>query len=50
METPAKPLFHPNIRIDVEFEDAQDFTIVDVYAPDTVGFLYKVTRRSLSWD
>ncbi len=39
-----KPLFHPNIRIDVTFEDAQDFTIVDVYAPDTVGFLYKVTR------
>jgi [protein-PII] uridylyltransferase len=39
-----KPLFHPNIRIDVAFEDTQDFTIVDVYAPDTVGFLYKVTR------
>lgn len=39
-----KPLFHPNIRIDVEFEDAQDFTIADVYAPDTVGFLYKVTH------
>jgi len=38
-----KPLFHPNIRIDVTFEDAQDFTIIDVYAPDTVGFLYKVT-------
>jgi len=40
----AKPLFHPNIRIDVEFEDAPDFTIADVYAPDTVGFLYRVTR------
>ena len=40
----AKPLFHPNIRIDVEFEDAPDFTIADVYAPDTVGFLYKVTH------
>ncbi len=39
-----QPLFHPNIRVDVVFEDAQDFTIVDVYAPDTVGFLYKVTR------
>ena len=39
-----KPLFHPNIRIDVTFEDTEDFTIVDVYAPDTVGFLYKVTR------
>ena len=39
-----RPLYHPNIRIDVVFEDAQDFTIIDVYAPDTVGFLYKVTR------
>jgi [protein-PII] uridylyltransferase len=39
-----KPLFHPNIRIDVVFEDAPDYTIIDVYAPDTVGFLYKVTR------
>ncbi|HTR80389.1 MAG TPA: [protein-PII] uridylyltransferase [Bacteroidota bacterium] len=40
----VQPLFHPNIRIDVVFEDAQDFTIADVYAPDAVGFLYKVTR------
>jgi [protein-PII] uridylyltransferase len=39
-----KPLFHPNIRIDVVFEDAPEYTIIDVYAPDTVGFLYKVTR------
>lgn len=40
----SKPLFHPNIRIDVVFEDTPDFTIIDVYAPDAVGFLYKVTR------
>ncbi|MDE3056956.1 MAG: [protein-PII] uridylyltransferase [Bacteroidota bacterium] len=39
-----KPLLHPNIRIDVTFEDAPDCTIIDVYAPDTTGFLYKVTR------
>ncbi len=39
-----RPLLHPNIRIDVTFENAPDCTIIDVYAPDTTGFLYKVTR------
>jgi [protein-PII] uridylyltransferase len=39
-----QPLLHPNIRIDVEFENAPEFTIIDVYAPDMVGFLYQVTR------
>jgi [protein-PII] uridylyltransferase len=39
-----KPMLHPNIRIDVTFENAPDCTIIDVYAPDTTGFLYKVTR------
>lgn len=41
---PAKNGIHPSIRIDVTFEDAPDCTIIDVYAPDTAGFLYKVTR------
>jgi len=36
--------FNPNIRIDVEFEDHPRFTIIDVYAPDMLGFLYKVTE------
>ena len=40
----ARPIFHPSVRVDVEFEDTPDFTIADVFAPDTVGFLYKVTH------
>jgi [protein-PII] uridylyltransferase len=32
------------VRIGVEFEDNPRFTIVDVYAPDAVGFLYKITE------
>jgi [protein-PII] uridylyltransferase len=35
---------NPNIRTDVTFEDTADFTIIDVYAPDSVGFLYRVTE------
>ena len=38
--TPA----NPNIRTDVEFEDTPRYTIIDVYAPDSVGFLYRVTE------
>jgi [protein-PII] uridylyltransferase len=34
---------NPNIRIDVEFEDHARFTIIDVYAPDMLGFLYRIT-------
>jgi len=34
---------NPNIRIDVEFEDHPRYTIIDVYAPDTLGFLYRIT-------
>jgi [protein-PII] uridylyltransferase len=33
-----------NIRCDVEFEDHPKFTIIDVYAPDTLGFLYRLTE------
>ena len=35
---------NPNIRTDIEFEDHPKFTIIDVYAPDMLGFLYKVTE------
>ncbi len=40
----SKPLFHPNIRIDVVFHETNKDTIVEVYAPDMTGFLYKVTQ------
>ncbi len=40
---PKKPE-NPNIRTDVQFEDTPSFTIIDVYAPDRVGFLYRVTE------
>ena len=40
---PKRPL-NPNIRVDVEFEDNPRYTIIDVYAPDSVGFLYRVTE------
>ncbi len=40
---PKKPE-NPNIRTDVQFEDSPSFTIIDVYAPDRVGFLYRVTE------
>ena len=33
----------PNVRIDVEFEDHPRHTIIDVYAPDMLGFLYRIT-------
>ncbi len=35
---------NPNVRIDVEFEEHPKYTIIDVYAPDMLGFLYKVTE------
>ncbi|MCX6144501.1 MAG: [protein-PII] uridylyltransferase [Ignavibacteriales bacterium] len=34
---------NPNVRVDVEFEDHPRFTIIDVYAPDMLGFLYRIT-------
>ena len=34
---------NPNIRHDVEFESHPRFTIIDVYAADTLGFLHKLT-------
>jgi [protein-PII] uridylyltransferase len=35
---------NPNIRTDVEFEDNPNYTIIDVYAPDAVGLLYRITE------
>jgi [protein-PII] uridylyltransferase len=35
---------NPNVRIGVEFEDHPRFTIIDIYAPDTLGFLYRITE------
>ena len=40
----AKPLFHPSIRVDAAFHDASRHTIIDVYAPDMTGFLFKITQ------
>ena len=37
-------IMNPNTRCDVEFEDHPQFTIIDVYAPDTLGLLYRITE------
>jgi [protein-PII] uridylyltransferase len=34
---------NPNVRCDVQFDEHPRFTIVDVYAPDTLGFLHLLT-------
>ncbi len=34
-----------DVKIAVEFEDSRDFTIIDVFAPDSLGFLYMVSRK-----
>lgn len=36
-------ILNPNIRTDVEYEDHPRYTIFDVYAPDMLGFLYRIT-------
>jgi [protein-PII] uridylyltransferase len=35
---------NPSTRLGVEFEDGERYTIIDVYATDSVGFLYRVTE------
>ena len=40
----TKSLMHPNIRIDVVFHDTTHHTIIEVFAPDMTGFLYKITQ------
>jgi [protein-PII] uridylyltransferase len=32
------------VRVDVMFEDHPRYTIIDVYAFDTLGFLYRITN------
>jgi [protein-PII] uridylyltransferase len=39
-----RPPVNPNIRTDVKFEETPRHTIIDVYAPDSLGFLYRVTE------
>jgi [protein-PII] uridylyltransferase len=34
-----------DVKIAVEFEDSKYFTIIDVFAPDSLGFLYMVSRK-----
>ncbi len=36
---------NPNVRVDIEFEDHPRYTIIDVFAFDTLGFLYRVTGK-----
>jgi [protein-PII] uridylyltransferase len=33
-----------NGRVEVQFEDNPKYTIIDVYGPDTVGALYRITE------
>lgn len=40
---PASPV-NPRILTDVAFEDGGRYTIIDVFAADSVGFLYRVTE------
>jgi [protein-PII] uridylyltransferase len=35
---------NPNVRVGVEFEEHPRYCIIDVYAPDTLGFLYRITK------
>lgn len=34
---------NPNIKVDVQTSETNDFTLIEVFAPDSLGFLYKVT-------
>jgi [protein-PII] uridylyltransferase len=34
-----------DVKIAVEFEDSKDYTVIDIFAPDSLGFLYKVSRK-----
>jgi [protein-PII] uridylyltransferase len=39
-----KEALNPSVRTDVTFEDTPRHTIIDVYAPDSVGLLYRITE------
>jgi [protein-PII] uridylyltransferase len=34
---------NPNIKVAVQSSETNDFTLIEVFAPDSLGFLYKVT-------
>ncbi len=34
---------NPNIKVGIQVSDTNDFTLVEVFAPDSLGFLYRVT-------
>ncbi len=36
--------FNPNIKVAVQTSETNDFTLIEVFAPDSLGFLYKVTH------
>jgi len=40
----AKPAGAGRVRLDVEFEEADGYTIIDVYAADALGLLYRLTE------
>jgi [protein-PII] uridylyltransferase len=40
----ARNPLNPAVLIDVQFEDNPHYTIIDVYAPDSVGILYRITE------
>ncbi len=39
---------NPNIKVAVQTSETKDFTLVEVFAPDSLGFLYKVTSTMSS--
>ena len=34
---------NPNVKVAVQTSETKDFTLIEVFAPDSLGFLYKVT-------
>ncbi len=34
---------NPNIKVDVQTSETKDFTLFEVFAPDSIGFLYRTT-------
>ncbi len=39
---------NPNIKVAVQTSETTDFTLIEVFAPDSLGFLYKVTSAMSS--
>ena len=38
-------MFKRSGKVKIEFENHEKYTIVDVFSPDRLGFLYQVTNR-----